>query len=197
MVSPFFLLTSAMIVIFSCKKECQHDPQPEKDCLKVEMGIPTYSNTASPTGDFIKETYNIPLAITAECSQLFIGKMGQLGSSTGTNAISFETNSSTAPNMAITTNPITPGVSMFVTFTSSNAPTDGSGYRLDKSVTNNFNLIVTLMSTAKPGNRIHFFRLVLNNIQTFTNNALTFGSKIQPLIPVEKFRTEYKAISGD
>ena len=173
--------------------------------VQVVMGTPTVTSlnrggTGAGSADVVDVTYSIPLTVTSFGQTLYAGQTAQAAATTSsTNAIAYGFNNATAPSTL--TSYSTPVTNITVggsTLSSSDALIENAGYRLDAGTAKHFTLTVNLNSIgATAGAAKVNLRVALQKFQTFTDNALSTGSAIQSLLPVQSFQSGYAAITAN
>jgi hypothetical protein len=161
-----------------------------KSTIEIGAGTPTILSTTTTSGAVSKVTYTIPFTVTALSSDLYIGKTSVLSSTPTTgSALSYSFTNAAAPTMSLQT---LSGFSTAQTLSTLDATVVGNAYYLPKGAPKHFNVTVTLTKTGT--NPVQSYNVVLQKFQTYTNSALTAGVQITPLLPVNKFSTDYRPI---
>lgn len=158
--------------------------------VNAVMGTPTIANTTDTNGNITSVTYTIPVAVTSFGNTLYMGQAAQVSNSsmTSTNAFNVVFENSSDPTTAVYTS-----FTNSLALSTSNATIDTNGFRLDDGTTKNFTLVVNATNPAVYGAS---YRVRLDQIQTWTNAALTAGNAISSLLPQVDFRTGYARIDN-
>ena len=146
----------------------------------------TYSSAANQ-----KATYNIPVTIKAFDDTLYVGQSivaAAAGAISGTNALSFTFNNSSAPATQVTT---IGGATIVPTITSS-APANqaGTSWRIDSGSTQTFNVKIEVTGASA----VASFRVQMQDLQFFSDAGLTTGATVQNLTPMSGFQTAYTSV---
>ena len=156
--------------------------------VNTVMGTVTYDKTTDTSGNITSVTYNIPVSVTSFGNTLYLGQSVQLAASaSASNAFAYVFQNSSNPSASDTS------ASVSTTFATTDAVTEGNGYRLDDGVTKHFTLTVNLITPTTASNS---YRVALKEIKTFTDSGLGLGGTASALSPVESFRTDYKLINS-
>ncbi len=160
--------------------------------VQVTMGAATVT-TVTDNGDTTQVTWSIPLTATAFGNTLYVGQAALLadvatGTTTSAKAFSYSFEDSSSP--ALHVNSCT---SCVTTLSSSDALVEGNGFRLDSGAARHFTLSVTMIT---PTTATASYRVVVNQIRSFTESTLTSGAANQDLVPEQSYQTGYTYITG-
>lgn len=149
--------------------------------VQVSMGKVTSEATTNQNGEVVNRIIRIPVALTAFDSTMYLTQSVQQASViTGTNAIALTFEDSIGVTHAITNS---------ATWSSSDATVVGGVYRIDAGSTRNF--ILTVVLSGVSGQSQSLYRVQLNQINVYTNSALTTGQTIQTLVPYNSYEGPY------
>jgi len=143
------------------------------------------SATSNNAGEILNRTISIPVTIKALDSTVYVDNAIQNAATvSGTNALSFVFEDSAGAAFTIANS---------ATFTSSNAPVEGNGYRVDSGTERSF--MITIIANGLTGDTQAQYRAQLTQGQSWTNAALTVGSAVQDLAPVNSYETSYFSLN--
>lgn len=155
------------------------------DGLMVTMGAMSSSATSNQAGEILNRTITIPVTIKALDSTVYVDNTVVNGTTiAGTDALSFTFEDAAGATFAIANS---------ATFTSSNAPVEGNGYRIDSGTERSFTL--TIIVNGATGDTQAQYRVQLNKGKSYTNAALTTGASSQDLSPANAYETSYFALN--
>lgn len=153
--------------------------------MLVTMGAMSSSATSNNDGEIINRTISIPVTIKALDSTVYVDNAIQNAATvSGTNALSFVFEDNTGAADTIVNS---------ATLTSSNAPVEGNGYRIDSGTERSF--MVTIIANGVPTEAQKQYRVQLTQGQSWTNAALTVGSAVQDLAPVNAYESPYFSLN--
>ncbi len=154
--------------------------------VQVTMGSATSTATTNQLGEVLSRTYTIPVAVKAFDSSVYLAQVAAEAATTTTaQSIAYRIEDSTGTAVATAAN---------ATFTSNDAPVEGSAYRVDSGATRNFTLTVIVSGTT--GTAQAQFRVQAEAIRTFVDAALTAGTSTeQVLTPANTYQTGYFGIN--
>jgi hypothetical protein len=153
--------------------------------MLVTMGAMSSSATSNNDGEIINRTISIPVTIKALDSTVYVDNAIQNAATvSGTNALSFVFEDNTGATDTIVNS---------ATLTSSNAPVEGNGYRIDSGTERSF--MVTIIANGVPTEAQKQYRVQLTQGQSWTNAALTVGSAVQDLAPVNAYESPYFSLN--
>ncbi|HQV64861.1 MAG TPA: hypothetical protein PKZ56_01370, partial [Candidatus Paceibacterota bacterium] len=153
--------------------------------MLVTMGAMSTSATSNDAGAIINRTISIPVTIKALDSTVYVDNAIQNAATvSGTNALSFVFEDSAGAAFTIVNS---------ATFTSSNAPVEGNGYRVDSGTERSF--MITIIANGAALDTQAQYRVQLTQGQSWTNAALTTGSAIQDLSPVNSYESSYFSLN--
>ncbi len=159
------------------------------DGLMVTMGAMSSSAPSNNLGEILNRTISIPVTIKALDSTVYVDNTILNGTTiAGTDALSFTFEDATgaaAAQAELT--------SVVGTFTSSNAPVEGNGYRVDAGTERTF--MITLIANGATGESQNQYRVQLNKGKSYTNAALTTGASSQDLSPANAYETSYFSLN--
>lgn len=165
----------------------------ERQTLVVEgvqtvMGTPTIMGHTDANGNIVRVTYVIPLKVTAIDNTYYIGQNALLSTTvSGIKAFAYIFNEASNPSVVDTMS-----VANSV-LESVDAPLIGNGYRIDDGVTRHFILTVELLT---PYIINSSYRVMVKQIQTFTDPNLVIGSTITDLLPASSYQTGFQFINN-
>ncbi len=155
------------------------------DGLMVTMGAASSSATSNNAGEILNRTISIPVTIKALDSTVYVDNTILNGTTiAGTDALSFTFEDAAGATFALANS---------ATFTSSNAPVEGNGYRIDSGTERSF--MITIIANGTTGDTQAQYRVQLNKGKSYTNAALTTGASSQDLSPANAYETSYFAIN--
>lgn len=154
--------------------------------VQVTMGAVTSTATTNTDGQIATRTYSIPVSVKAFDNTVYLAQAAGMAATTTTaQSIAYQVENSTGAVAALTAN---------ATFTSSDAPVQGSAFRVDSGATRNFTLTVVVSGTAVATQSQ--YRVQLEEVRTFVDSALTAGtSTAQTLTPANTYETTYQPIN--
>lgn len=154
--------------------------------VQVTMGVATSTATTNNLGEILSRTYTVPVSVKAFDSTVYLGQVAAEAATTTTaQSIAYQVEGSNGTALATTAN---------ATFTSTDAPVEGSAYRVDSGATRNFTLTVIVGGTT--GQSQKQFRVQAEEIRTFVDAALTAGtSTAQTLTPANTYETGFFGIN--
>ena len=167
--------------------------------VNVVMGTPTITTTTTTGGVVESATYSIPLTMTAFGQTVYMGQGANLGTVTpgttgaGAKALSFGFNDSAAPATLISATPFNGLSAITSTLSSTDAQVENLGYRLDSNAGKHFTLQVVIAGGAAATASANY-RVALNDVRTWTDNALSAGTSSQVLLPSYSYQTGYQKI---
>ena len=198
-----FFLPIIFVIGFCCKK-LDTGVSPDQITVEVPLNWTVAQLTRIDTmkkKETIGNIYYIDFYVTNTSQQdIYIGQTGQYGQTiTGISAIALGFNNILAPNVEISSGNIAKGV----TFSRSriiayNADSISGAFKINAGTKKHFQIITTIQYSLmhNPAPSIQYLRLVLYNIQYFSDKNL-IGGKIIQFSPKINYVTGFFGISSD
>lgn len=155
------------------------------DGMMVTMGAMSSSATANNSGEILNRTISIPVTIKALDETVYVDDVAENAATpTGTEALAFTFEDAAG---------LTKTIANSATFTSSNAPVEGNGYRIDAGTERSFTLTIIVTGTTAHAQKQ--YRVQLNKALSFTDSALTAGTALQDLTPANAYESAYFSLN--
>jgi hypothetical protein len=153
--------------------------------LQVSMGSSTTEASTNQTGEILNRTIKVPVSITAIGGNMYLSQSAWNESTAiGTKAIAFTFEDAGGLTETITNS---------ATWTSTDATVEGASYRIEEGSTKNF--VLTVILAGATGQVQNQYRVQLNQVNGWTDSALTLGQSLQDLSPANSFETPFYTLN--
>jgi Putative peptidoglycan binding domain len=164
--------------------------------VQVLMGTSTTEATPDQAGKILTRTFRVPLTISAFDETVHLSQSAVLAATVGAgNSASFSIEGSNGSVDTYFT-----AVNTNATFTSSDAPVQGSSFRIDAGTTKNF--VLTVVTNGASTGSTQQVRVQMNDVKTYADSTLSEAGSatlapavVQSLTPSNSFETSFQALT--
>lgn len=153
--------------------------------VQVTFGAMSSTGVPNNSGEILSRSVSIPVTIKAFNDTVYVDDVAENAATpTGTQALAFIFEDAAGATKTIANS---------VTFVSSNAPIEGSGYRIDAGTEKTFTLTAIVTGTTAHAQKQ--YRIQGVQVNSYSNSGLSTGQALQNLTPTNAYESAYFSLN--